>query len=94
MIALKKPKFLDELIDCVIYMITAALGFFGLENALFPISTIQKSGSAEGLATQNLRFIGASLLHVIGSASIGIAMALSFFYRGWLLRKTYLPFLA
>lgn len=90
MIALK-TKFLDEPIDCVIYMITAALGFAGLENALFLISTIQKSGLAEGLATQNLRFIGASLLHVIGSASIGIAMALSF-YRGWFLRKTYLFF--
>ena len=55
MIALK-TKFLDEPIDCVIYMITAALGFAGLENALFLISTIQKSGLAEGLATQKLAF--------------------------------------
>lgn len=84
-----KTKFLDEPIDCVIYMITAALGFAGLENSLFLISTLQKSGLSEGLATQNLRFIGASLLHVIGSASIGIAMALSF-YRDWFLKKTYL----
>lgn len=86
-----KTRFLDEPIDCVVYMITVALGFAGLENALFLISTIQKTGLADGLATQNLRFIGASLLHVIGSASIGIAMALSY-YRGWVLRKTYLLF--
>ncbi len=84
-----KTRFLDEPIDCVIYMVTAALGFAGLENVLFLASTIQKSGLAEGLVTQNLRFIGASLLHVIASASIGIAMALSF-YRGWFMRKIYL----
>ncbi|MDP3958003.1 MAG: PrsW family glutamic-type intramembrane protease [bacterium] len=82
-----KTRFLDEPIDCVIYMITAALGFAALENTLFLISTIGKSGLVEGLATQNLRFVGASLLHVIASAAIGIAMALSF-YRGWFLRKT------
>ncbi|OGZ04492.1 MAG: hypothetical protein A2648_01485 [Candidatus Lloydbacteria bacterium RIFCSPHIGHO2_01_FULL_41_20] len=86
-----KTRFLDEPMDYVIYMITVALGFAALENTLFLISTIEKSGLAEGLATQNLRFIGASLLHVIGSASIGIAMALSY-YRGWFMKKTYLLF--
>jgi len=84
-----KTRFLDEPIDCIIYLITAALGFAGLENALFLASAIEKGGIAEALAAQNLRFIGASLLHVIASASIGIAMALSF-YRGWFLRKTFL----
>lgn len=86
-----KTRFLDEPIDCVVYMITVALGFAGLENALFLISTIEKAGLADALATQNLRFIGASLLHVIASASIGIAMALSY-YHGWFMRKTYLIF--
>lgn len=86
-----KTRFLDEPIDYVIYMITVALGFAALENTLFLINTIEKSGLAEGLATQNLRFIGASLLHVVSSASIGIAMALSY-YKGWFMRKTYLLF--
>ncbi|MEK7662336.1 MAG: PrsW family glutamic-type intramembrane protease [Patescibacteria group bacterium] len=84
-----KTKFLDEPIDYVIYMITVALGFAGLENALFLMNTAQKSGLADMLATQNMRFIGASLLHVIASSSIGIAMAISF-YRGWFSRKLYL----
>jgi len=84
-----KTKFLDEPIDYVVYMITVALGFAGLENVLFLLTTAQKSGFADMLATQNMRFIGASLLHVIASSSIGIAMALSF-YRGWFLRKLYL----
>ena len=84
-----KTRFLDEPMDYVIYMITVALGFAALENTLFLISAIEKSGIAEGLATQNLRFIGASLLHVIASSSVGIAMALSY-YRGWFLRKTFL----
>ncbi|MBX4216057.1 PrsW family intramembrane metalloprotease [Candidatus Parcubacteria bacterium] len=84
-----KTRFLDEPIDCIIYLITAALGFAGLENALFLATTIQKSGLTEAIAGQNLRFVGASLLHVIASSSIGIAMALSF-YRGWFMKKTFI----
>ena len=82
-----KSRFFDEPIDAVIYLIVVALGFAALENSLFLLSTFSKSGLADGLANEELRFIGASLLHVISSASIGIAAALSF-YRDWFLRKT------
>lgn len=82
-----KSRFFDEPIDAVVYLIVVALGFAALENSLFLMSALGKSGLSDGLANQELRFIGASLLHVIASASIGIAAALSF-YRGWFLRRT------
>ena len=70
----------DEPLDPMIYLITAALGFAAAENSLFLLSSI-KDGFMDGILTGNLRFIGASLLHVIGSGVIGIFMAISFYKK-------------
>jgi len=75
--AMSKSAF-DEPIDAVIYMITAALGFASLENTLFVIKSLYDSGIISGLSIGNIRFIGATLLHVASSAIIGSAMAFSF----------------
>lgn len=71
----------DEPIDPVIYMVTVALGFAAAENALFLLSPLAGENSLQIFMTGNLRFIGATLLHVLSSAVIGIAMALSFYSR-------------
>ncbi len=71
----------DEPMDPVIYMITAALGFAALENALFMSGPLLSGNPTEALITGNLRFIGAALLHVVASASIGMALALSFYRK-------------
>ncbi len=71
----------DESVDLVIYMITAALGFAALENVLFFFQALTAHGfwGSEGaLATGNLRFVGSSLLHIIASAAIGFALAFGF----------------
>ncbi len=71
----------DESVDLVIYMITAALGFAALENVLFFFQALTAHGfwgSDGALATGNLRFVGASLLHIIASAAIGFALAFGF----------------
>ncbi|MEK7567407.1 MAG: PrsW family glutamic-type intramembrane protease [Patescibacteria group bacterium] len=68
----------DEPIDNMIYLITAALGFAALENALFLIDPIKKGLLIDSLINGNLRFIGSTLLHVVSSASIGIFMAFAF----------------
>jgi protease PrsW len=68
----------DEPIDMIIYMITVALGFAALENTLFLIHPIAESDISTSVITGNLRFIGATLLHVLSSAMIGIALALAF----------------
>lgn len=79
-------RFLDEPIDCVIYLITAALGFAAAENALFLIDPIENGNFLEGIVTGNLRFLGAAVLHAEASALIGIALALTFYKN--LFRKT------
>jgi RsiW-degrading membrane proteinase PrsW (M82 family) len=68
----------DEPIDAVIYMVTAALGFSAVENALFLFGALPQ-GVIHGVLTEDLRFVGATLLHTLSSATIGVALALSFY---------------
>jgi len=67
----------DEPLDAVIYMVTAALGFSAMENALFLWTPIMHGDIVRTVVTGDLRFIGASLLHTLASATIGLAIALS-----------------
>ncbi len=69
----------NEPVDPIIYMITAALGFVALENTLFILGPLMGENITQGIITGNLRFIGASLLHVVASGFIGVALALSFY---------------
>jgi protease PrsW len=69
----------DEPIDPVIYMVAVALGFAALENALFLLSPLSGETVTQTIMTGNLRFVGATLLHVLSSAVIGVALALSFY---------------
>lgn len=69
----------DEPIDPVIYMVTVALGFAAAENTLFLLSPLAGSTVLQTVLTGNLRFVGATLLHVLSSAVIGVALALSFY---------------
>ncbi len=69
----------NEPIDPMIYMITAALGFVSLENALFILGPMLGGDIATSIITGNLRFIGASLLHVVSSAIIGVSISFSFY---------------
>ena len=69
----------DEPIDSVIYMVAVALGFAAAENALFLLSPLSGETFTQTLLTGNLRFVGAMLLHVLSSATIGVALALSFY---------------
>lgn len=76
-VALRSRVF-DEPLDGVIYMATAALGFSALENAFFLWSPLSQDDILRSVITGDLRFIGATLLHVLASTTIGIALALSF----------------
>jgi RsiW-degrading membrane proteinase PrsW (M82 family) len=72
-------KNFDEPIDAMIYCITAALGFAALENTLFILSPLHNGEIAKGIVTLNMRFIGATLVHVVSSASIGFMIGISFY---------------
>ena len=72
----------DEPIDSLIYLITAALGFAALENTLFLAGAMKTGGFVGGLDLGVLRFIGASLLHVVSSGTLGFLLAVGFYKRG------------
>ncbi|HYC34695.1 MAG TPA: PrsW family glutamic-type intramembrane protease, partial [Candidatus Paceibacterota bacterium] len=85
MIALR-TRFNCEPIDATIYLITAALGFAALENVLFLLGPLADGDFTQGIVTINMRFIGATLLHVVCSGVIGVFMGLAF-YKGAVIRK-------
>ena len=89
LIILSGTNHADEPVDWPIYLITAALGFAALENALFLIKPLSTSASTVGLLTGQLRFLGSTLLHTITSGIIGVAIGISFF-MGILGRKVFL----
>jgi RsiW-degrading membrane proteinase PrsW (M82 family) len=69
---------LDEPVDAMVYMIIAALGFAAIENIFLLIPLFEKDlASTLGLVFS--RFVGATLLHVLSSATLGYYLALSLY---------------
>ena len=75
----------DEPIDAMIYCIVAALGFAAVENALFIMGPLSGGEVAKAIVTGNMRFMGATLLHTVSSATVGFAVGYMF-YHGWFAR--------
>src|SRR3989344_2511689 len=73
----------DEPIDPVTYMVVVALGFAAAENALFLLSPLSGLTLSQTIITGDYRFVGATLLHVLASATIGGSLALSFYKPRW-----------
>jgi RsiW-degrading membrane proteinase PrsW (M82 family) len=71
-----------EPIDSVIYLITTAIGFAAAENTLFLLGPLLAGESFTAIITGNLRFMGATLLHIACSGVIGIFVAFSFYKHG------------
>ncbi len=69
----------DEPIDVIIYMVTVALGFAALENALFIFNPLSSGDLANTALTGFFRFLGATLLHVLASGTVGAFMAMAFY---------------
>lgn len=69
----------DEPVDPLMYMIIVALGFVSLENTLFLIDPLHAGDMLGTFATGNLRFIGASLVHILSSALVGISLGFAFY---------------
>ena len=69
----------NEPVDALVYMITAALGFAALENALFIWHPLVDDNIALAFDTGMLRFFGASLLHVLSSGAVGMFLGFAFF---------------
>lgn len=74
-------KDVDEPIDGMIYAITLALGFAAIENSLFVFNHLSTQSLGSGIMTGSMRFIGASLVHVISSAFVGFGFGLMFYRK-------------
>lgn len=71
----------DEPIDLIIYMIALALGFAALENALFIFNPLSMGDYLNSTLTGSFRFLGATLLHVLASGTVGAMLAFAFYKR-------------
>jgi RsiW-degrading membrane proteinase PrsW (M82 family) len=76
-----RSRWNEEPINAMIFCIAAALGFAALENTLFLMSPLTHGGDfALSLIHGNLRSIGATLVHVVSSATIGFALGFNFYH--------------
>ncbi len=74
---------LDEPVDVVVYMITAALGFAALENFLV-LSSINYSILGNVISVSALRFLSATLLHALASGILGVFLVYAYrFTNKW-----------
>jgi RsiW-degrading membrane proteinase PrsW (M82 family) len=78
----------DEPVDSMMYMIMTALGFAAVENALFIARPLLEGDFAGALAVGNIRFLEATLIHVVCSSILGFALSLSF-YKSKARRRIY-----
>ncbi|MFA6459249.1 MAG: PrsW family glutamic-type intramembrane protease [Candidatus Paceibacterota bacterium] len=72
-------RYNDEPIDAMIYMITIAVGFSAIENSLFILDPLMRGNIADGIASQAMRFVGATLVHIVSSATIGFSLGFTFY---------------
>lgn len=82
-----RRKSFTEPLDAMIYMITAAVGFAAVENIALLINTGAAASILQDIKTLEiivLRFLGATLLHVVASGIVGFHWAVGW-VRGRLL---------
>lgn len=72
-------SYLDEPIDYAIYLITGALGFATAENVLFLLEPSLQQDISFVIETGTLRFLGASILHSILAALLGLIIGFVFY---------------
>ncbi len=80
-IALRNKSVNNHPIDAFIYMMSVALGFAAMENALFLLTPLLDGDFMSGVLTGTARFMGASLLHVAASGVFSIFIGYAF-YKG------------
>ena len=70
-----RRKDADEPLDMAVYMICAALGFAAMENFAF----LYENTLLDSFTIGNMRFLGATLLHVLTSGTIGVSLAFGYY---------------
>ncbi len=78
--ALRRKSY-DEPIDAMVYAMTVAMGFAALENTLFVMRPFAEGALAQGIVFGNMRFIGATLVHLVSSTIIGFTIGLTYYRK-------------
>ncbi|MCI5051404.1 MAG: PrsW family intramembrane metalloprotease [Candidatus Pacebacteria bacterium] len=74
-------SYLDEPIDYAIYLITGAIGFAAAENVLFLLEPSLQQDISFVIETGTLRFLGATILHSILAALLGLIIGFVFYKK-------------
>lgn len=74
-------SYLDEPVDYVIYLITGALGFAMMENVMFLLEPALRTEISFIIQTGTLRFLGATILHSVLAAILGVILGFVFYKR-------------
>lgn len=74
-----RARYIDEPTDYTVYLITGALGFSAVENALYLIQPLLDHNVAFFLLAGNMRFLGATILHTVSIGVVGLLMGLGFY---------------
>jgi RsiW-degrading membrane proteinase PrsW (M82 family) len=74
-------SYLDEPIDYAVYLITGSLGFATMENVLFILNNDQPINISFIIETGTLRFLGATILHSLLAAILGIILGFVFYKK-------------
>lgn len=67
----------DEAIDPAIYLIAVALGFAALENIFYVLQPGMSTNITTSILTGSMRYFGATLLHTLASAFVGITIGIT-----------------
>lgn len=74
-------SYLDEPIDYAVYLITGAIGFAAMENVLFLLEPSLQQNISFVIETGMLRFLGATILHSVLAAILGIIIGFVFYKK-------------
>ena len=65
--------------DYTVYLVTGALGFSALENTLYLVTPILQNSPLNTIViTGNLRFFGATVLHTVSVALVGVILGMAY----------------
>lgn len=71
----------EDPVDTMVYCASVALGFAAIENTLFILGPLSHGSIVQALITTNMRFIGATLVHVVSSALVGFMVGYMFYHN-------------
>lgn len=74
-----RTRDIDEPLDEIVYLAAVALGFAAFENSLFLLSPLLDGEIGTAFLITNVRFVGATLVHLVSAIIIGVFMANAFY---------------